>query len=233
MYYRRWRSGKAHLVYRYRDLSGDHSGFLLAFSENVSPAVLNSEAMSPKRTRAGKLTNLRPTVLKPSSARDYYRLAERSGNDRHLLFIRGDRSSGFRDALDYDPSDTAPARGLRRSGKELQTRYELGDIRGSLAANGASQPNDYAHNRLPCGSADSGKQGPERLAAQAIPRTFSASLTVGIIHPSFVAVNCGAITGSRCWKRNCLEVYEGARLPVHDEAGRGLLKSLRRHAVSG
>lgn len=42
---------------------------LLAFQKTFHP-VLNSEAMSPKRTRAGKLTNLRPTVLRLSSARD-------------------------------------------------------------------------------------------------------------------------------------------------------------------
>lgn len=152
--------------------------------------------MSPKRTRAGKLTNLRPTVLRPSSARDMTRLTRRQ-------------------RVDYP------------SGKGLQTRYELGDIRGQSPQMEQLRQTItlYARSRaavLIQGETGTGKE----LAAQAIHQTFFHRQPHRQNKPSLpLSPSIAARLPSRCWKRNCL-VMKRARLPVHDEeAGRGCLKS--------
>ncbi len=115
------------------------------------------------------------------------------------------------------------------SGKGLQTRYELGDIRGQSPQMNAAPPDDCALCPLPCGSADS-KQGRKRARRRRFTRrSFTASLTVGIAIP--LSPSIAARLPSRCWKRNCLVMKGAFTGSTTREAGPGCFEIARRHAV--
>ncbi len=130
----------------------------------------------------------------------------------------------FHDALDM--TRLTRQRVDYSSGKGLQTRYELGDIRGQSPQMEQLRQTITLYARSRAAVLIQGNRDGKELAAQAIHQTFfTASLTVRISHPLPLSPSIAARLPSRCWKRNCL-VMKRARLPVHDEeAGRGCLKS--------
>ncbi len=132
----------------------------------------------------------------------------------------------FHDALDMTRL-TRRQRVDYPSGKGLQTRYELGDIRGQSPQMEQLRQTITLYARSRAAVLIQGKQGPEKSwrRRRFTRRSFTASLTVRISHPLPLSPSIAARLPSRCWKRNCL-VMKRARLPVHDEeAGRGCLKS--------
>ncbi|EDX6219419.1 propionate catabolism operon regulatory protein PrpR [Salmonella enterica subsp. diarizonae] len=125
-------------------------------------------------------------------------LAEEAGMTAIFIYSAATVRQAFHDALDMTRL-TRRQRVDYPSGKGLQTRYELGDIRGhSPQMEQVRQMITlYARSRaavLIQGETGTGKE----LAAQAIHQTFFHRLPHRQNKPSppFVAVNCGAITES-------------------------------------
>ncbi|EAW1229286.1 propionate catabolism operon regulatory protein PrpR [Salmonella enterica] len=125
-------------------------------------------------------------------------LAEEAGMTAIFIYSAATVRQAFHDALDMTRL-TRRQRVDYPSGKGLQTRYELGDIRGhSPQMEQVRQMITlYARSRaavLIQGETGTGKE----LAAQAIHQTFFHRLPhrQNKLSPPFVAVNCGAITES-------------------------------------
>ncbi|ELO2385919.1 propionate catabolism operon regulatory protein PrpR [Salmonella enterica] len=125
-------------------------------------------------------------------------LAEEAGMTAIFIYSAATVRQAFHDALDMTRL-TRRQRVDYSSGKGLQTRYELGDIRGQSPQMEQLRQTItlYARSRaavLIQGETGTGKE----LAAQAIHQTFFHRQPYRQNKPSppFVAVNCGAITES-------------------------------------
>ncbi|ATT26438.1 propionate catabolism operon regulatory protein PrpR [Salmonella enterica subsp. enterica serovar Enteritidis] len=125
-------------------------------------------------------------------------LAEEAGMTAIFIYSAATVRQAFHDALDMTRL-TRRQRVDYSSGKGLQTRYELGDIRGQSPQMEQLRQTItlYARSRaavLIQGETGTGKE----LAAQAIHQTFFHRQPHRQNNPSppFVAVNCGAITES-------------------------------------
>ncbi len=125
-------------------------------------------------------------------------LAEEAGMTAIFIYSAATVRQAFHDALDMTRL-TRRQRVDYPSGKGLQTRYELGDIRGQSPQMEQLRQTItlYARSRaavLIQGETGTGKE----LAAQAIHQTFFHRQPHRQNNPSppFVAVNCGAITES-------------------------------------
>ncbi|EAT6598461.1 propionate catabolism operon regulatory protein PrpR [Salmonella enterica] len=125
-------------------------------------------------------------------------LAEEAGMTAIFIYSAATVRQAFHDALDMTRL-TRRQRVDYSSGKGLQTRYELGDIRGQSPQMEQLRQTItlYARSRaavLIQGETGTGKE----LAAQAIHQTFFHRQPHSQNKPSppFVAVNCGAITES-------------------------------------
>ncbi|HAB1411291.1 TPA_asm: propionate catabolism operon regulatory protein PrpR [Salmonella enterica subsp. enterica serovar Enteritidis] len=125
-------------------------------------------------------------------------LAEEAGMTAIFIYSAATVRQAFHDALDLTRL-TRRQRVDYSSGKGLQTRYELGDIRGQSPQMEQLRQTItlYARSRaavLIQGETGTGKE----LAAQAIHQTFFHRQPHRQNNPSppFVAVNCGAITES-------------------------------------
>lgn len=153
-------------------------------------------------------------------------LAEEAGMTAIFIYSAATVRQAFHDALDMTRL-TRRQRVDYSSGKGLQTRYELGDIRGQSPQMEQLRQTITLYARSRAAVLIQGKQEPEKSwrRRRFTRRFFTASLTVRISHPLPLSPSIAARLPSRCWKRNCL-VMKRARLPVHDEeAGRGCLKS--------
>ncbi|WP_254557378.1 propionate catabolism operon regulatory protein PrpR [Salmonella enterica] len=148
-------------------------------------------------------------------------LAEEAGMTAIFIYSAATVRQAFHDALDMTRL-TRRQRVDYPSGKGLQTRYELGDIRGQSPQMEQLRQTItlYARSRaavLIQGETGTGKE----LAAQAIHQTFFHRQPHRQNKPSppFVAVNCGAFTGSRRGGRAGLfEIAHGGTLFL-DEIG--------------
>lgn len=153
-------------------------------------------------------------------------LAEEAGMTAIFIYSAATVRQAFHDALDMTRL-TRRQRVDYSSGKGLQTRYELGDIRGQSPQMEQLRQTITLYARSRAAVLIQGETGPEKSwrRRRFTRRFFTASLTVRISHPLPLSPSIAARLPSRCWKRNCL-VMKRARLPVHDEeAGRGCLKS--------
>ncbi|EAR4436849.1 propionate catabolism operon regulatory protein PrpR [Salmonella enterica] len=125
-------------------------------------------------------------------------LAEEAGMTAIFIYSAATVRQAFHDTLDMTRL-TRRQRVDYPSGKGLQTRYELGDIRGQSPQIEQLRQTITLYARSPAAVLIQGETGTgKELAAQAIHQTFFHRLPHLQNKPSppFVAVNCGAITES-------------------------------------
>ncbi|EDE9519386.1 propionate catabolism operon regulatory protein PrpR [Salmonella enterica] len=125
-------------------------------------------------------------------------LAEEAGMTAIFIYSAATVRQAFHDALDMTRL-TRRQRVDYPSGKGLQTRYELGDIRGHSPQMEQVRQTITLYARSSAAVLIQGETGTgKELAAQAIHQTFfhRQPHRQNKLSPPFVAVNCGAITES-------------------------------------
>lgn len=112
-------------------------------------------------------------------------LAEEAGMTAIFIYSAATVRQAFHDALDMTRL-TRRQRVDYPSGKGLQTRYELGDIRGQSPQMEQLRQTITLYARSRAAVLIQGKQGPEKSwrRRRFTRRSFTASLTVRISHPS-------------------------------------------------